>query len=266
MNDITTEGVKHLLNLPKKIINKLKILDLSKNHLHSESCAVLAHLISHMPHLKMLELSFNCNIGQGGAVLLITSLTADNSLEKFGLGTTGIGVEDCCYYPSLKVLDIGWNDLPPEAVELIISGFHHNTTLKKLDMWDSYFSLQNTISLVLVLRTNHTLVILDLGKCNIDSDGACQLASAMCTNDTLQELGLRYNPIGVKGAIAFAEMLLKNRSLRHLNLQDDSIGEEGVLKLIDSLTHNTTVKELVFHEKYKSSITKSGTDRRVWLK
>ena len=102
MNDITAEGVKHLLNLPKKIINKLKILDLSKNHLYSESCAVLAHLISHMPHLKMLELSFNCNIGQGGGVLLITSLTADNSLEKFGLGTTGIGVEDCCYYPQVS--------------------------------------------------------------------------------------------------------------------------------------------------------------------
>ena len=328
MNGITSEGVKHLLSFPKQSINKLKALNLRDNELDLESCAVLDHLILHVPHLKKLNLSNNPSIGQGGAVPLMTSLTTHNSLEELLLGDTEIGVEDCRVLSellspstSLKKLNIGGNGLPPEAVELIISGLHHNTTLKRLVMGGSDFSLQNTISLASVLRTNHTFVYLNLGLCNIDSDGgcqlaialctndtlqeldlwgnpigvkgatefaemlrtnhtlvylnlghceidsdgACQLASALCTNDTLQELDLKYNPIGVKGASEFAEMLLKNKPLNVLNLRDDSIGEEGTQKLIDSLTHNTTVKELVLPKKYKSSITSSGTDHRVYF-
>ena len=270
MNDITSEGVKHLLGFPKQSINNLKALNLSANNLDSESCAVLAHLIPHVPHLKKLNLSYNPNIGQGGTVPLITSLTAHSSLEELELGSTGIGVEDCqalsellSSSTSLKELDIRRNTLPPEAVELIISRLHHNTTLKRLNIGWSHFSLQNTISLASVLRTNHTLVDLNLAQCNIDSDGACQLASALCTNDTLQVLYLQGNPIGVKGATEFAEMLLKNKSLKELYLRDDSIGEEGTQKLIDSLTHNTTMEELQLPEKYKSSIISSGTYHRV---
>ena len=58
-------------------------------------------------------------------------------------------------------------------------------------------------------------------------------------------------------------MLLKNKSLKSLNLQDNSIGEEGTQKLIDCLTHNTTVEVLCLPKKYKSPITRSGTDCRV---
>ena len=179
-NGITSEGVKLLLKFPKQLMNKLQTLKLRHNKLDSESCAVLAHLIPHVPYLKILELSDNHNIGQGGTVPLIMSLTAHNSLEELVLDNTGIGVEDCralsellSSFTSLKELDISHNDLSPEAVELIISGLHHNTTLECLIMNDSHFSSQNTISLASVLRTNHTLVYLNLEESNIDSDGAC---------------------------------------------------------------------------------------------
>ena len=270
MNNITSEGLKHLLKFPKQMINKLETLTLRQNRLDSESCTTYVNLIPHMPHLKIIRLSDN-PIGQGGTVPLMTSLTAHNSLEELLLDKTGIGVEDCralselLSSTSLKKLDISHNTLSPEAVELIISGLHHNTTLMELAANESHFSLQNTISLASVLRTNHTLVDLDLGRCNIDSDGACQLASALCTNDTLQELDLGINSIGVKGATAFAELLLKNKSLKVLNLQDDSIGEEATQKLIDSLTHNTTMKILVLHVQYKSSVANSCTNGRVYF-
>ena len=266
MNDITSEGVKHLLKFPKQMINKLETLTLRYNELDSGSCAALAHLIPHVPHLKTLHLTGNPNIGQGGTVQLITSLTAHNSLELH-LSDTGIGVEDCqalsellSSSTSLKKLDISENYLLSEAVELIISGLHHNTTLTWLNMNLSHFSLQNTISLASVLRTNHTLVYLDIRQCNIDSDGACQLASVLCTNNTLQVLYLEGNPMQVKGATAFAEMLLENKSLKKLYLQDDPIGEEGTQKLIDSLIHNTTVEKLHLPKKYKSSVASSEVD------
>ena len=225
-----------------------------------------------MPHLKKLHLTDNPNIGQGGIVPLITSLTAQDhcSLETLVLIQTGISVKDCqalskllSSSTSLEKLEISWNTLLPEAVELIISGLHHSVALKWLDIEGSYFSLQNTISLAAVLRTNHTLVYLNLRRCNIDSEGACKLASALCSNDTLQKLYLSENPIGVKGATAFAEMLHKNKSLKALDLQDNSLGEEGTQKLIDSLTYNTTVEELKLPKKYESSNTSSRIDSAV---
>ena len=272
-NGITSEGVKHLLKFPKQIINKLETLTLCQNMLDSEFCAALPHLIPHVPHLKKLDLSDNPNIGQGGTVPLITSLTTHNSLEVLDLGSmigTRLGVEDCqalsellSSSTSLKELNIGDDNLRPEGVELIISGLHHNTTLERLNMWCSHFSLQSIISLASVLRTNHTLVYLSLAQCDIDSDGACQLVSALCPNDTLQMLLMGGNSIGVTGAAAFSEMLPKNKSLKVLYLEDDSIGEEGTQKLIDSLTHNTTVEKLLLPLKYKSSIDSGRVDSRV---
>ena len=247
-NGITSEGVKHLLNFPKKLINKLETLLLYHNLLDSESCATLANLILHMPHLNTLRLHINPNIGQGGAVPLIRSLTTHNSLEELVLGETGIGVEDCRALSELLSLStslkkrLNISDLPPEAVELIISGLHPNTSLKRLDIGRSHFSLQNIISLASVLRINHTLVYLDLGRCNIDSDGACQLASALCTNDTLWKLNLWGNPIGVKGATEFAEMLRTNHTLVDLNLGNCSIDSDGAFQFVSALSTNDTLR------------------------
>ena len=259
-NDIITpDGVKHLFSFPKQLIKKLETVSLYGNKFDKGSYAFLAHLIPHTLHLKRLNLSVNPNISQGGAVPLITSLTAHNSLEELSLNETGIGVDDCqalsellSSSSSLKQLLVSRNALPSEAVELIMSGLKHNTTLRMLSMaCDSHFSLQNTISLASVLKGNHTLVYLYLSQCNIDSVGACQLASALCKNDTLQTLDLSSNPIGVKGASAFAEMLPKNKALKILNLADGSIGKEGTQKLIDSLTHNTTLVTLHLSLKFR---------------
>ena len=263
-NGITSESVKHLLNLPRHLISKLEILTLADNHLTSEFCEVFTHLLHCVPHLKVLSLSDNPNIGHEETVPLVTLLTqAAHSLEGLALAKAGIGVEVCRALSkllssfSLKWLGIGRNDLPPEAIELII---HHSCTLTELYMDNSCFSLQNTISLASVLRTNCSLVCLNLTQCSINSDGACELASALCTNSTLQELDLKYNPVGDKGATALAEMLLKNTSLKELDLRDDSIGEESAKKLLDSLTHNTTVNKLHLPWKYKSFVTSSGVD------
>ena len=256
-NSITFEGVKHLLACPKHLINKLETLCLNNiygtlyvlrdniNRLNSRSCVTLAHLIPNIPHLKKLNLANNPAIGQGGAVPLITSLTAHSSLEELSLHNTGTGVKDCqalskllSSSTSLKKLSISLH-LLPETLDLICSGLHHNTTLEILDISDSNIHLQSLLS---VLRTNHTLIHLDLGACNIDSDGACQLSSALSKNDTLRKLYLWDNPIGIKGATALAEMLIKNKSLKVLDIC--SMGEKGIKRVIDSLVHNTTLEML----------------------
>ena len=193
LDSISSEGVKHLLSLPKKVINKLKILHICFNKLDSESCAVLADLIPHMPHLRILNLSNNYSIGQGGTVPLITSLTTHNSLKKLLLKCTRIDVEDyralselLSSSTSLKKLDIGGNHFTPEAVELITSGLHHNTTLKRLDMSYSSFSVYRSTeiatSLASMLRTNYTLNYLDLRGNFISEEGTQKLVDSLTHN------------------------------------------------------------------------------------
>ena len=264
-NDVTSEGVGYLLNFPKRLIKKLELLNLNENEFCDTSN--LVRLVQAVPHLKGLALNFDT--GQEETVPLIKSLTAHNSLELLSLYINGIGMEECQALSELvssstplKWLDISESKILPEALELIISKLHCNTTLVRLDIEKSYFSLQNTSSLASVLRKNRTLAILNLGDCNINI-GACWLADALCTNDTLQKLLLWKNSIQVEGAVAFAKMLHKNKSLKQLSLQDNSIGEEGTKKLIESLTRNTTLVKLWLPEMYKSSVASSGVDSRV---
>ena len=268
---ITAEGMKHLLGIPNKLISKLETLNLFKNDLNPDSCEVLADFIQRVPHLKRLYLSDNPSIGHGTTVTLMTSLIAHISLEHLSLSGTGSGVKECQALSellslSLKKLDISWNALPQEAIELIIKGLcRDTTTLEELNMRGSHFSLQNTTSLASVLRTNRTLVYLDLEQCNIGPDGACQLASALRTNDKLQMLNLGCNPIEVEGAATLAEMLLHNTSLKVLAIRHNSIGEEGTQKLIDSLTHNFTMEKLALPVKYESSTNSPIIDSRIWF-
>ena len=249
-NDITSEGLKYLLKLPKHLLGRLEELDLYGNELDSESCRLLPHSIPAMTSLKSLNLYCN-HTGNGGSAPLIRSLCALNYFRELNLGETELGVEDCralsellSSSASLEVLYIHNNDLPPEAVELIISGLHHNTGLKVLEMAGSKLSTESCVSLAAVLKQNHSLVKLKVVNCIIGLEGASHLADALCTNDTLQKLYMNSNPSGVKGATAFSEMLTHNKSLKVLNLSDELIGEEGASHLADALCTNDTLQEL----------------------
>ena len=60
-NNITYEGVKHLLKFPKRLLNKLETLKLDGNKIDSEFHAVIGNffLLHIMPHLKIVSLSSN---------------------------------------------------------------------------------------------------------------------------------------------------------------------------------------------------------------
>ena len=228
-----SEGMKHLLSLPKQLINKMKVLNLNHNGLDSECYAALARFISQMPDLKILNLDM------------------DLEIDSFLLDKV-VGVEDCealskvlssLISTSLKELSISDCSLPPESVEQVISGLHHaNTTLEKFCMCYPHFSFQITNVLASVLKTNHTLVGLELACFNSGID-SCQLASALCRNDTLQRLQLTNNPIGVRGADAFAEMLRTNHTLVNLQLEGCNIYPNGACQLASALCKNDTLQE-----------------------
>ena len=264
---LTSKSIQSFVNIPPHILQDMRVLHLGHNKLDGSACDLLAKVVPSMSRLEELYLGGN-PIGSGGAVEVIKAL-CDSGVNRLWLYNTGVGKPDCealCELlkssHSLQRLDIDKNNLSSESVACIITGLSHNSSLTKLIISNSHFSMENVDSLASVLKDHSkcTLTELFLQGCHISSEGAVELAAALCTNSTLKHLYLNYNPIGVEGASSMSDMLQHNTSLEAFHLRDDSVGEEGVHQLINSLKHNQTLRKLRLPVKYKSETS----DHRIW--
>ena len=256
----------HLLvdNMPQLLVfHNLTHLTLMDCDLTSETCNLLSEHTDLLQHLEYLNLSWNLNIGSGGTVNLITSLTKFGTIRELNLKYTGIGFEDCKALSELlatskciEVLNISEFEeqdddvrLSPDSIQCIIDGLSHNTSLEKLNMGgsnNSNFSSENVLHLASVLRVNTRLKKLDIGLCNIQSTDSLHLAKALEENTTtqLQTLKLYVNPIGSEGAAAFANMLATNKSLTKLDMRRCSIQGKGAVAFASKLKKNQCLKTL----------------------
>ena len=249
-------AIVHLLeNMPQlSVFDNLTLLGLIACDLTSETCDLLSKQTDLLQHLEYLDLSSNYNIGRGGVVNLITSLTKFSTIRELNLSGTGIGFEDCkalsellasSKYIEVLVIEDDASKLSSDSVQLIVDGLSHNTSLEKLYMNNSNFSSQNVLSLASVLRVNTSLKELDITYCNIQSSDSIHLAKALEENTTTQlhTLVLEGNPIGSEGAVAFADLLATNKSLAKLNMTHCNIPGEGAVCLAKALEKNSTLRE-----------------------
>ena len=245
----------HLLveNMPQLLVfNNLTHLGLNDGVLTSETCNLLSKHTDLLQHLEYLNLRDNDNIGGGGAVNLITSLTKFSTIRELNLRYTGIDFEDCKALSELlatskyiQVLDVFGPDISSDSIQWIVDGLSHNTSLEKLNMSCSNFSSENVLHLASVLKVNTRLKKLDIRYCNIQSSDSVHLAKALEENTTtqLQILWLGCNLIGSEGAVAFADMLATNKSLTELNMSCCGIWGEGAVCLGKGMEKNCNVTE-----------------------
>ena len=249
-NNITSEGIKWLHNIPLGILQHLNLGD---NEIDRSGLIALSQVI---PKLTMLQnLSLNRNwIREGGSVEVLRSLHHHKTpLKTLDLQRTGIGEQDSV----LLVQLIGDNvlvtlkisgDLLPSIMKCPLP----NSTLKTLSMLGTPLSEEATMSLSSLLQQSELQFSkLDIMLCKVTSDGAVQLARALTNNSWLTELDMSVNSIGEEGAKALANMLKENRTLKKLNLRGDKTLGEGVDVLISSLQENKTLQRLVLPRQYQ---------------
>ena len=94
------------------------------------------------------------------------------------------------------------------------------------------------------LKTNQSLIILDLYNNSISDQVAMLIASALEINKTLTTLSFHCNRIKDKGTIAIAKVLEINKTLTNLDLAYNNFGPDGLFALATSLKINTTLKKL----------------------
>ena len=249
-NNITSEGIKWLHNIPLGLLQQLERLNLGDNEIDRSG------LIAIIPKLTMLQdLSLERNpISEGGAVEVLRSLHHYKTpLKKLDLQHTGIGEQDSVPLVQLigdnvlETLEIS-GDLLPSIMKCPLP----NSTLQTLTMLSTPLSEEATMSLSSLLQQSELQFSkLNIWRCGVTSDGAVQLARALTNNSWLTELDMRGNSIREEGAKALANMLKENRTLKKLDLRGDRTLGEGVDVLISSLQENKTLQRLVLPRQYQ---------------
>ncbi|KAG8136140.1 hypothetical protein E2320_009119 [Naja naja] len=225
-------GALEPLALQFKHLQELKVLQLNSCRLTSKDVACLGEALDGIPHLEILDLSWNCGIG--GSLSLLTSKILKGSKLKT------LKVTDCCLtqedgkslaellsrIPNLKILDLSIN--------------------VKLG-----WSLKNIAQ---ELRFVSSLQILNLNTCGLEQDGFHSLDAAFQYLSELRILDLSRNKLigGVFQSLAGHLASLSN--LEILNLHQCCITEEDML-IIPLLTNlrelnlssNTNVGIATYH-------------------
>ena len=94
-NELTSQSLCHLQDIPVHYLHQLKSLDLSANNLDRTAVDHITKTISHMPQLEQLMLFSNPDIQRGGAVSLVSALCDYKVLKSLNLSNTNFGEEDC---------------------------------------------------------------------------------------------------------------------------------------------------------------------------
>ena len=247
-NHITSDGLKWFLEIPIQLLQQMKKLDFGSNELEGPALNTFCGAIPNLTHLQELTLSWN-PIGKGGAVEVMKCLYHYKTpLKKLDLMVTGVGEEDCTQLAlliDLEVLDICANSLSSNSVASIMEGQLHNSTIQKLEMWDSHLSEENCVSLSSLLQQSVCqLRVLDIRMCGICCEGAVHLGTGLTNNHSLTTLKIQNNPIGDIGAAAFGDMIRDNTVLKTLCMDKCKITSQGFVQLTAGLISNTSLKTL----------------------
>jgi hypothetical protein len=96
------------------------------------------------------------------------------------------------------------------------------------------------------LKTNGTLLHLDVRGNSIRNDGAIALGALLKVNCILQSCSLEWNCVGIfdSGMHALAESLTFNQTLQSLDLRNNKVSGTGAAMLAKALRHNTALRRL----------------------
>ena len=258
-NELTSQSICHLHDIPAHFLHRLKSFDLSMNNLDQAAVDHITKIIRRMPRLLILKLDSNPNIQRGGAVSLLSALYDHEALKSLDLHNTKIGEEDCEQLAQLlsssqclEELDVSNNSLSSDSVHILFKGLQKNSSLRKIKFRTltisknhGHITLEAMKTLSAYLQDKKCkLETLDLTQYNISSHTAVELAHGLSQNCSVKVLYISENPIGDEGAAALGHAMTENKTITELQLASCDITTKGGSALAISLTINSTIEEL----------------------
>ena len=207
----------------------LHSLDISANRLQDPTASAVAELLLLNTSLRSLKMDNNSFTHRS-----IQHLAS--ALEQ-GAKTT---------LTSLSLKASGW--ITNESAEELATFMRGNTTLRELNLADTYLKNDGGAALLAALRENTTLKSLNLSN-NCMTDLIAPVFGALVeSNTTLRSLDISRNLFdeGIVQRIASALGEGKNTTLSSLSIggTDYALNPRAVMALADALRHNTTLVEL----------------------
>lgn len=301
-NSIGHKGAKAISDVID-ILTKLRMLDLSDNHIGDEGAKSIGRMVSQNQSILELNLASN-RIGAKGAGAFCECLQLNHTLMSLSLNSNDIGeqgmrqlsialatnvtlkelmlnstntfryIRNISYiliHHSLTCLHLSDNSIG-ERVRELFDALQRTTTLHTLDLSFNKINDSAVVVIAEVLRTNQSIMKLDLSNNQIGKGSRALLESLnfngnimelnlsfnrlgdchyelMSNNVGLLSLDLSHNDIGERGGLSLEQLLRgKNCALTVLNLSQNHLGDMGAHYLASALSHNNNLTELTLCE------------------
>ena len=212
-------------------------LDLAHTTLNPTDCLCIGYFLSCACSLSTctstsefrVELD-NCDIGDKGCKYLV------RGLQKY---LTTSDHTSTTLYMSLQ-----WSNIEEEgSIELSrILQYNCVDTLKLNE--NETLSDQGVFHIAEKLKTNKSLIELQLNTCGLTAKGVGYIADALKINKSLRFLNIGGNKICDEGVKCLANALGINDSLESLDISSCGMGDLGLKHIIDSLECNKSLKTL----------------------
>ncbi|XP_038657033.1 uncharacterized protein LOC119968004 [Scyliorhinus canicula] len=204
--------------LAQKRMGSVEILSFSELRLTPIDCAVLSHVIGLCDTMKQLDLE-NCYIQCEGLQWLRPVLHKCQELR------------------------LSHNNLGDSGVKLLSAALRSpECKIQKLNLYGNALTGLCAEDLSSALRTNRSLMDLDLGDNKLGDSGVKLLSAALQNPDCkIQKLELDDNILTDGCAEDLASALSKNQSLIHLNLGNNKLEDSGV-KVLSAALRNPDCK------------------------
>ena len=152
------------------------------------------------------------------------------------------------------------NQIGQSGLHVLVEALRTNHSLVELDLRDCSLGITEECGSLLaeVLLMNKTLRHLDLSRNqNISDAGVSFIAKGVENNTALNILGLKACAISSEGAKYLSNAIIANRSLQVLKLGENDLTDTGICHLADALKLNHSLRELGID---KCEVTDKGLD------
>ena len=226
----------------------IRELHLNKTGIGFEDCKALSELLATSKYIKVLDISDN-HLSSDSIQWIIGGLSRNTSLEKLDVTNSSFSSKDVLRLSSvlrvkLKELDISYCNIQSSDSVHLAKALEENTSTQLQNLWleRNPIGSEGAVAFANMLATNKSLTKLNMSDCGIQEEGAVCLAKAMEKNSSMTEFDISHNPIGSEGAVAFADMLATNKSLTELNIMFCDIQSSDSVHLAKALEENTTTQ------------------------
>ncbi|KAJ3221928.1 hypothetical protein HK099_002961 [Clydaea vesicula] len=169
-----------------------------------------------------------------------------NVLDQYLFSCKVLGIVPASYFLkriSSSNIVMKYHGLGPKGAQAIAEVLEYNSTIKHLDLTGNH-CFSGGFNLGESLRTNQTLITLNLSKNNLKNYGGKEFSEMLMENNTLKTLILKENKLTDDEAVHLAQGLKHNNTLLVLDLSGNEIGDIGAGELGLGLSQNDGLKEL----------------------